>query len=245
MKLKVCIVSGAANGIGSQICKCFDNNGYKCIGLDYDEENLNKMQDCEWKLYYDLMDIDYYEKIEEEIIQYTLGAEDITLINNLGGSRETNQNGRLWDNFLSTFEFNMKSLVNLTEIGIRCMKRIGHGRIVNISSISGRYNLETIDEDYAAAKSSIIGFSRIKANKLAESNILVNTVCPGIISTDRITKRWMERDEEYNQKILNQIPLKRLGTPQEVAEVVAFLGGEKNTYITGAVLDVNGGMYMP
>ena len=239
------MVSGAANGIGYEVCACFSRMGYDCIGLDQDKERLRDLEHCKWKLHCDLMNGEHYGSIEEQILRYTERAEEITLVNNLGGSCAAQIYESQWNNVLHTFAFNLKSMVYLTEIAVKSMKKAGKGRIINVSSISGRYNLQTIHEDYAAAKSAILGYSRIMAGKLARDNILVNTVCPGIIGTDRIRQRWEIRDQQYNEEILAQIPLGHIGRPEEVAKAIAFLGGEDNTYITGAVLDINGGMYMP
>jgi 3-oxoacyl-[acyl-carrier protein] reductase len=88
------------------------------------------------------------------------------------------------------------------------------------------------------------GFSRHLAFQLAETGILVNTICPGVIETDRIKRRWANRNDEMNRQVLGEIPLKRLGRPEEIAAAIYFLGST-STYTTGCILDLNGGMYMP
>lgn len=245
---KVCIITGAANGIGRQVCESFLEIGYECVCIDYDKEHLTELKNDNENIHilnYDLMVEDNYKLLITDIGRIIKGAKEITLVNNLGGSNASYKYDKIWDNYFDTIYFNLKCLVELTEEMIPYMKEARHGRIVNISSISGRFNLKTINEDYAAAKAAIIGYSRIKATKLSKYGILVNTICPGIIETKRMKKRWEERDQEYNNKILKKIPLGRLGKPEEVAKAVRFLGGDDNTYITGAILDVNGGMYMP
>ena len=140
--------------------------------------------------------------------------------------------------------FNLKPLHTLTQAFISVMKENGYGRIVNVSSVSARKPLATVDPAYAAAKCAVLGFSRQLAFELAEAGILVNTICPGVIATERIERRWASRSDEVNRQVLGEIPLKRLGRPEEVAAAIYFLGST-STYTTGCILDLNGGMYVP
>lgn len=245
----VCIITGAANGIGRETCLKFLERDYECFCIDKDNSKLNCFKYVYGEhlhcLTYDLMKNESYDCLTEDFKQVLADAQNITLVNNLGGSCVKGKYDNIWDNYTATLTYNLKSLVGMTEIVIPHMKRINKGRIVNVASISGRFNLKTINEDYAAAKGGVIGYSRILASKLARFNILVNTICPGIIGTERIKKRWEARDKEYNESILSQIPLGRIGKPEEVARTIRFLGDDENTYITGAILDINGGLFMP
>jgi len=119
------------------------------------------------------------------------------------------------------------------------------GRIVNVSSAAGRTGKLDVAADYAAAKGALVAWSRQLVSELASADVLINTVCPGIIGTERILDRWQRRSAADNSVVRSRIPLGRLGTPAEIAEVIYFLGSASNTYMTGAVVDVNGGLFSP
>ncbi|URZ03773.1 SDR family NAD(P)-dependent oxidoreductase [Clostridium felsineum] len=246
MKKKYCIVTGAGKGIGNEVCNIFISRGYDCIAIDNDIASLEKFDKNVFPLKYDLLDINSFKNINIELKKILKDCNDITLVNNIGGSLEKSilENMDIWEKHTRTFEFNIKPMIMMNNIVSEFMKKRGAGKIVNISSISARAALDMVGEEYAASKAAIIGISRKESMNLSKYNILVNTVCPGIINTERIKKRWENRDQTYNNMILEKIPLKRLGNPVEVAKAVYFLGSSENTYITGAVLDVNGGMYM-
>lgn len=250
---KICIITGAAKGIGKAAFMNFLANGYMCIGVDKDQAALEELQASigggDKNLVY-LSVADLLQETElDSVILEKLGRPGIrlTLVNNVGGSREerTALEDSTWEEFTDLLTFNLKPLHTLCRICIPVMKRNGNGRIVNISSISGRLALRNVGTEYAAAKSAIIGITRHLSASLGQEGVLVNTVCPGIIGTDRMEARWSNRDAEINNKVLQSIPLNRLGTPKEVADAIYFLGSETNGYITGAILDVNGGMFAP
>ncbi len=255
MVKKVCIISGAASGIGKATLQLFLLRDYICIGLDKDEAGLQKLVQSLRKEERERTFIHAVDLLQEEIIREKLegslnkfeGEIRLTLVNNIGGSNTVSKKFEelSWEEFHQINAFNLKPLHTLTRLCLPVMKFQGYGNIVNVSSISARKALKNVGADYAAAKAAIIGLSRHLAQEVAEAGIVVNTVCPGIIGTERILKRWDNRDQEINHKVLETIPLNRLGTPSEVAEAIVFLGSANNRYITGAVLDVNGGMFCP
>ncbi|MBY9077387.1 SDR family oxidoreductase [Paenibacillus sp. HN-1] len=249
MQKKYCIVTGAGSGIGKSTAELFLEKGFTCICIDQDEANLNALlpgHPEKYHLVYDLLDDNSYGQIACELQSILVNAGFITLINNLGGSKPNSSplNVADWDRFLSSMIFNVKPTACMTDVVVSHMQKIKCGNILNISSISGRVPHMTIKEDYAAAKAAILGFSRVKAMELSKDGILVNTLCPGIIATERIINRWESREQKYNEEILKTIPLGRLGQPEEVAKAAYFLGSDDNSYITGAVLDINGGIFM-
>lgn len=125
------------------------------------------------------------------------------------------------------------------------MKKQRWGRIISISSQAGRSSSELAGITYSSAKAGLLGFTRQLARQVGPYGILVNAVAPGIIiSGERIEKKWLARSEEERQEMLKAIPLGRLGRPEDVAPVVVFLASEEAGYITGAVIDVNGGRFM-
>jgi 3-oxoacyl-[acyl-carrier protein] reductase len=251
---KVCVISGAASGIGRATLELFRSKGYSCLGIDKDENAIDRL----------LGDLAGDEKDRLRFIQadllsddeITLGAlealggerPELTLVNNVGGSSGSPGNSRhesgTWKTFAEVLAFNLKPLHTLTQACVTLMKENEYGRIVNVSSVSARRPLATVDPEYAAAKAAVLGFSRHLAFQLAEAGILVNTICPGVIATDRIKRRWADRSDEVNREVLGDIPLRRLGRPEEVAAAIYFLGST-STYTTGCILDVNGGMYIP
>lgn len=248
---KVCVISGAASGIGRATLELFSSQGYSCLGIDKDEEAIDRLlgdlagrNDRLRLVQADLLSDDEIPigALEE------LGGEqlELTLVNNLGGSPGAPGNGGedSWERFAEVLAFNLRPLHRLTEACVTVMKDHEYGRIVNVSSVSARAPLATVDPAYSAAKAAVLGFSRHLAFQLAEAGILVNAICPGVIATDRIKRRWADRSEEVNREVLGDIPLNRLGEPEEVAAAIYFLGSS-STYTTGCILDVNGGMYMP
>ncbi len=249
------MVSGAASGIGRATLELFVSRGYSCLAIDKDEVGLERVVD----------DLRGPGRDRVAVVQADLVADDevplraleavggertkLTLVNNLGGSGEggTASGGlesQSWSSFADVMTFNLKPLHTLTRACLGTMRDNDYGRIVNVSSISARRALGTVDAAYAAAKAAVLGWSRHVAAELAEHGILVNTICPGVIATERLERRWATRGAEINREVLDDIPLKRLGRPEEVAAAVYFLGST-STYTTGCILDINGGMYIP
>jgi len=251
---KVCVISGAASGIGRATLELFWSKGYSCLGIDKDENAIDRLLDDLAGQKKDRLSFVQADLLSDDEIQLgaleALGGEraELTLVNNVGGSSGSSGNSRpesrTWKTFAEVLAFNLKPLHTLTQACVAVMKENEYGRIVNVSSVSARRPLATVDPEYAAAKAAVLGFSRHLAFQLAEAGILVNTICPGVIATDRITLRWANRSDEVNREVLGDIPLKRLGQPEEVAAAIYFLGST-STYTTGCILDINGGMYIP
>ena len=251
---KVCVISGAASGIGRATLELFWSNGYTCLGIDKDEKAIDRLLGDlaghkKDRLHFVQADLLSDEQIPLGALK-ALGYEraELTLVNNIGGSvgipGTSGLESRTWETFAEVLAFNLKPLHTLTQACVAVMKENEYGRIVNVSSVSARRPLATVDPTYAAAKAAVLGFSRHLAFQLAEAGILVNTICPGVIATGRIKRRWANRSPEVNREVLSDIPLKRLGRPEEVAAAIYFLGST-STYATGCILDVNGGMYIP
>ena len=164
------------------------------------------------------------------------GKVDI-LVNNAGITRDNllmRMSEEEWDKVL---EINLKGVFNFSKAVLRPMMRARSGRIVNISSIVGIHG-NPGQANYAASKAGIIGFSRAMAKEIASRNITVNVVAPGFIETD------MSRaiPEALQQKMLESIPLGRMGKPEDVANLVAFLASSEAAYLTGQVISIDGGM---
>ncbi|MBI3769454.1 MAG: 3-oxoacyl-[acyl-carrier-protein] reductase [Deltaproteobacteria bacterium] len=171
-------------------------------------------------------------------IAVRLGNVDI-LINNAGVSADgliLRTSEEAWDRVL---DVNLKGVFNCTKAVTRGMMRARAGRIVNISSVVG-FMGNTGQSTYAAAKAGVVGFTKAAARELASRDITVNAVAPGLIATDMLEgMQAAARD-----MVLALVPLRRLGTPEEVAAAVTFLAGPGGAYITGQVIHINGGLYV-
>ena len=175
------------------------------------------------------------------------GSLDI-LINNAGGSmgvpRDTIDQVKEedWDKVV---DLNLKGTFLCTRAASGYMKKAGYGKIVNLSSITARIGGQLTPVQYVSAKGAIIAFTRHVAQELGPFGINVNAVAPGIVLTgERLEKMWYGRkSEDERQAYVSQVPLRRLGTPQEIAEAVLYLCSEQASFITGLTLDLNGGLF--
>jgi len=252
--VETAVISGVASGIGRACCELFLARGHRVIGLDSNASAIMELQNkhessgCAFRQVNLLTDqLNSWGSLNVALKP----NEVLSLINCVGGSiarpfeREDAASLGDWQTFEAAFEFNIKPNILMINLCLPLMIKAQRGYIVNISSVSARLALSTVHISYPIAKSAVIGLSRQLASDLAPFNILVNTICPGVISTPRIMERWEQRTEEQNSQLLEQIPLSRLGAPEDVAELAYFVSTRKNAYITGAIFDVNGGMYLP
>jgi 3-oxoacyl-[acyl-carrier protein] reductase len=243
------IISGAAAGIGLATLRGFLARGWACVAIDLDAAGLGRIEDGNREqvktVVADLTRDD--TAVAEHLATLTDAYDDVTLVNNVGGSRGGNVGlaALPWSDAVETLTFNLKPMMRLTQLAFPLMRASKAGRIVNVASVTGRTGALDVAADYAASKGAVIAWSRQLVKELASARILINTVCPGIIATERIQRRWRDRAADQNQAALARIPLGRLGTAEEVAEVICFLGSTNNTYMTGAIVDVNGGLFVP
>jgi 3-oxoacyl-[acyl-carrier protein] reductase len=167
------------------------------------------------------------------------GAAITILVNNAGITKDNllaRMSDEEWNDIIST---NLTSVFKLSKGVMRGMMKARHGRIINISSVVGSMG-NAGQSNYAASKAGMIGFSKSLAREVGSRNITVNCVAPGFIATDMTE----ELSQEQRDKLVEQVPLKRLGQVSDIAATVAFLAGAGAGYITGATLHVNGGMHM-
>jgi 2-hydroxycyclohexanecarboxyl-CoA dehydrogenase len=246
----VAFVTGAAGGIGRAICERFADEGIDVIAADIDADALKKMSGemngrnariQPWVL--DITDFSAVEGAAREVIQ-KFGRIDI-LVNNAGWDiaksfLETSPD--LWDKIIA---INLKGALNLHRAILPYMVEAGRGKIVNIASDAGRVG-SSGESVYSACKGGLIAFTKSVARECANKNVRLNVVCPG--PTDTPLLRSFVGEGEYGQKLYDSlkkaIPMKRLGQPDDLPGIVAFLSSDDANFITGQVISVSGGLTM-
>lgn len=243
MEKRVALVTGGSRGIGRAIAEKFAKNGYNLV-INYVSDNTNLDEIKEGFNKYDVevllekADVSNFNECEKMVTSAIekFGKID-TLVNNAGITRDNLLMRMKEEDFDKVISINLKGTFNLTKLVTPYMMKKREGRIVNISSVVGVMG-NAGQSNYAASKAGIIGFTKSVAKELATRNILANCVAPGFIATDMTSVL----NEKVKENISAQIPLKRMGTAEEIANAVYFLGGEDNTYITGQTLNIDGGM---
>jgi 3-oxoacyl-[acyl-carrier protein] reductase len=247
MKLKdrVAIVTGAARGIGKAIALTLLREGGKLAIIDSDRERLEILKKEFEKENKEVIvipcDITKSSDVKEMAVQVhkKFGRIDI-LVNNAGiirrGTIET-VTEEDWDRVI---EVNLKGTFNCCKAVAGIMKQQGYGKIVNVSSIAGKMGDITSAPGYGPSKAGIDALTKTLARQLAPYGINVNAVSPHAIETE-MSAQW---SEERRKEIIASIPLGRLGKPEDVAEAVLFLASDEASFITGEILDVNGGALM-
>lgn len=242
---KVALVTGSSRGIGRAIALelakegidiVINNDGNPQEGIEVVNE-INEIGQQAIYIQADVSDPDRVNKMTEKIIE-EFGRIDV-LINNAGIARDkmlVNMDVEHWNRVVSV---NLTGTFNCTRSVIKYMKKQGGGKIINISSVVGEIG-NIGQANYAASKGGVISFTKAIAKEYARDKIIVNAVAPGFIET----KMLETIPEKVMQKILSQIPLRRPGKPEEVAKLVNFLVSDDANYITGQVINVNGGLYM-
>jgi 3-oxoacyl-[acyl-carrier protein] reductase len=247
MKLKdrVAIITGAARGIGKAIALTFVREGAKVALVDVDQKQLealkNEIQKRKGESVNISCDITKSPEVQAMVnqVKRAFGRIDI-LVNNAGiirrGTIET-VTEEDWDRVI---EVNLKGTFNCCKAVVEIMKEQGYGKIVNVSSIAGKMGDITSAPGYGSSKAAVDALTKTLARQLAPYGINVNAVSPHAIETE-MSAQW---SEERRKEIIASIPLGRLGKPEDVAEAVLFLASDEASFITGEILDVNGGALM-
>ncbi|MEK6539876.1 MAG: 3-oxoacyl-[acyl-carrier-protein] reductase [Deltaproteobacteria bacterium] len=244
LKDKVALVTGAAQGIGRAIALKLAANGADVVIVDM---NLDKAQEAAREverlgrralaLRANIANLQEAEAMADEAVE-KLGVVHI-MVNNAGITRDAlilRMKEEDWD---AVINVNLKGVFNCTKAVVKYMSKQRYGRIVNIASIVGEMG-NAGQANYSASKAGVIALTKTAAREFATRNITCNAVAPGFIDT-AMTQALSEKVKE---ELAKQIPMGRLGTPEDVAEGVLFLVSETTGYITGQVLNINGGMYM-
>ncbi|MBQ49906.1 MAG: beta-ketoacyl-ACP reductase [Zetaproteobacteria bacterium] len=237
---KVALVTGASRGIGKACAKALAAQGYR-VAVHYrsGEEEANALcreLDNSLALKADVANLEDCKNLIK-ITRQELGRIDV-LVNNAGISIDQLITFAKPEDFSKTLDVNLKSVFNLTKLVSKVMIKQKGGRIINLSSVVG-YTGNSGQSMYAASKGAITAFTKSVSADLAQYGILVNSVAPGFIETEMTSAL----PQEVQDSILNGIPLKRLGSPKEIADVVTFLASPAASYITGSTIHVNGGMF--
>lgn len=242
---KIALVTGASRGIGREIALELARNGSH-VAITY-INNEKKAQD----LVEEIMslgvkaiaikaDVSKTGEVEEMIkkVEEEFGTIDI-LVNNAGVTKDNLLIRMKEDEWQEVMDVNLKGTFLCTKAVARMMMKKRYGKIINITSVVGITG-NIGQGNYSASKAGIIGFTKSMARELASRGIRVNAVAPGFIETDMTDVL----KEDIKENMLKSIPLGRFGTPKDIANAVVFLAGSKSDYITGQVINVNGGMYM-
>jgi 3-oxoacyl-[acyl-carrier protein] reductase len=235
---KVALVTGASRGIGRAIAVELAKQGAKVVGTATTEDGAKAITEA--GLNGRVLNVRDSAQTDAMLaaLEKEFGAIAV-LVNNAGITRDNlalRMKDADWDEVMET---NLKSVFRLSRAVMRGMMKARWGRIINITSVVGASG-NPGQANYAAAKAGIVGLSKSLARELGSRNITVNCVAPGFIDTD-MTRALPEAQKTA---LLGQIPLGRLGRPEDIAAAVAYLASPAGDYVTGAVLHVNGGMYM-
>jgi 3-oxoacyl-[acyl-carrier protein] reductase len=242
---KTAVITGASGGLGSAIAKRMNSLGYNLV-LNYNRnsESLKALvetfdnKEVETKIFQaDISKFDEAEALMKEAIN-SFGTIDV-LVNNAGITRDKILTMMSEDDFNDVININLSGTFNCIKHVCKKMIKQKSGRIINISSVIGLIgNIGQVN--YAASKAGIIGMTKSTAKELARKKITCNAIAPGFIQT----KMTEAMTDDAKQAIVKNIPLKRLGNPEDVADLVEFLASEKASYITGQVISVDGGLHM-
>jgi len=240
---KVALITGAGSGIGRCVAVELAEAGATVIINDYLEELAEKTTKeilaRNKKAFSLVFDVSNYSEVSKKVKEILKETPIHILVNNAGITRDAlfvRMKEEDWDRVMA---INLKGMFNCTQAVIRSMIKEGWGRIINISSVIGLMG-NAGQANYAAAKAGVIGFTKSIAKEFAHKGITANAVAPGFIDTP-MTKNL---SENIKQEYIKIIPMGRFGLPEDISGLVIFLASEKASYITGQVINVDGGMLM-
>ena len=246
MTQRVALVTGAMGGLGTAICQELAKAGHKVVAsyhpqFDNKEEWLKEMAAAGFNDFVCVAgDVSSLEDCQKMVAEAEAAAGPIDiLINNAGITRDRmflKMTREDWDQVIET---NLNSMFNVTKQVVPGMVEKGWGRIIQISSVNGEKG-QAGQTNYSAAKAGMHGFTMALAQEMAAKGVTVNTVSPGYIGTDMV--RAIK--PEVLEKIVATIPVKRLGTPEDIASIVSWVASDESGFATGADFSVNGGLHM-
>jgi len=245
LKGKTAIITGASRGIGRTIALFFAKEGANVI-INYSNSEKAAMDVVKEAMEYGVKayaikaDVANYYEVEKlvERVLNEFGSIDI-LVNNAGITRDNLLIKMTEEDFAKVLDINLKGTFNFTKAVSKIMIKQRKGKIINIASVVGIIG-NAGQSNYAAAKAGIIGFTKSIAKELASRGINVNAIAPGFIETDMTAVLG----DKIKAELINAIPMKKPGKPEDVANAAVFLASEQSNYITGQVINIDGGMVM-
>jgi 3-oxoacyl-[acyl-carrier protein] reductase len=241
---KIALVTGATRGIGRAIALRLGTQGATVIGTATSEKGAQTISDFLKEaniagvgMVLNVTDADSIETVVSET-ESQFGAPTI-IVNNAGITRDNLLIRMKDDEWNDIIETNLTPIYKLSKRCLRAMTKARWGRIITITSVVGVMG-NAGQTNYAAAKAGVIGFSKSLAREVGARGVTVNTVAPGFIDTDMTSSL----SDDHKNTLLQQVPVKRLGEPEEIAAAVSFLASQDSGYVTGETINVNGGMYM-
>lgn len=245
MKNRIALITGGIGDIGTAICRECIKQGAKAIAVDrLTPEKAQEWQCNQKKDGYDIGyvqgDVTNFENcaIMAKQVEKQFGEVDI-LVNGAGTIKDVTFRKMTPEQWSDVVHTDLDSLFNVTRQFIESMIKRRYGRIINISSVNatkGQYG----QTNYSSAKAGVYGFTKSLAQEVAKFGITVNAISPGFVKS----KMVMSIPEEIREKIISQIPVGRLATPEEIAWAISFLASERSAFITGSNLAINGGLHM-
>ncbi len=241
---EIAVVTGASRGIGRAIANTLGKAGATVIGTATSGNGVGKINESFEAEHITgkgaVLDVSSVASTDAflKFVSDEFGAPTI-LVNNAGITRDNLLLRMKDDEWQDVINTNLSSIFRMTKGVLRGMMKARKGRIINIASVVGSMG-NAGQANYCAAKAGMVGFTKATAREIGSRGITVNTVAPGIIETD-MTR---ELNEDQRAVMLSQVPLQRLGQPEDIAQTVLFLASPAAAYITGETLHVNGGMYM-
>lgn len=239
-KANVAIVTGGTRGIGRAVTEQLIADGFTVAAFYQSNDAAAKACREETGTHIYKANVAELEDVQKKVekVEKDLGPIGV-LVNNAGITRDSTLHKMTGDDWKAVMETNLDSCFNMCRAVVPGMRERRYGRIINISSINGEKG-QFGQTNYSAAKAGMIGFTKALAQEGAAKGITVNALCPGYIRTD-MTERM---DAQVLEAIVKQIPVGRLGYPEEIASFVSFLASDRAAFVTGAILSANGGQYM-
>jgi len=238
---KIAIVTGGTRGIGASISKALHAHDYIVIANYLTNDQVAEQFEQDTGIKVMKWNVSSYDECENAIkkIEESYNNNVSVLVNNAGITRDIMLHKMSEQDWFEVIHVNLDSCFHMARAVINPMREKKYGRIINISSINAQAG-QIGQTNYSAAKAGIIGFTKALARESASKNITVNAIAPGYVMTDMVAKI----SQEVLDKIVNLIPMARLGKPEDIARAVVFLASEEASYITGETIAINGGHNM-
>lgn len=237
---RVAVVTGGTRGIGAAVAEGLHKAGYKVAATYHGNDKAAEDFTARTGVAHYKFDVGDFAACQDGLAKITaeLGPVDV-LVNNAGITRDSFLHKMTPEQWSEVIHTNLNSVFNMSRLVIDGMRARGFGRIISISSINGQTG-QVGQTNYSAAKAAIIGFTKALALESAAKGITVNAIAPGYIDTDMVRAV----PPEVLEKIVAKIPVRHLGTVEDVARMVLFLAADETTFATGATFTVNGGQYL-